>query len=362
MRSRRINENLIYFIIWLIVFSFPALRFRKEIDYDLAKLIIEWIKLTPILLIFFINNSLLIPRYLVSSKYTKYLLSMSLLILIVVLVFAHLVDDLDNLFSSDIVVKQPFHHFNFKENFDNVDQLKVSVPIYFFLERMIDMIVVSYIIVGFNVALKLVFRRKEEEKQIEVERGIYLETELTLLKHQISPHFFMNTLNNIHSLIDYDKDIAKDSIINLAKLMRHILYDSQGKKISLMKELNFIENYVDLMRLRHSDKVDIKFDIPKVFIDRTIPPLIFTSFIENAFKHGISYTMDSYIDISFNIAEEDLELIIKNSNPNNIVNKKHVGIGIENTRKRLDLIYGDNYYLNIEDNNKEYYLCLRIPL
>jgi LytS/YehU family sensor histidine kinase len=184
---------------------------------------------------------------------------------------------------------------------------------------------------------------------------------MAFLKNQVSPHFFMNTLNNIHALIDIDAEEAKDSIIKLSKLMRHLLYDSEEKLTPIKKEVEFIQSYIELMRLRFTDKVNIVVDIPEDIPDKSIPPLLFTSLLENAFKHGISYNQISFVKIVMSFSENRLNFIIENSNhPRD--REASSGIGIENTRKRLSLLYKDNFDLEILEEKEIYKVNLSIPL
>lgn len=217
-------------------------------------------------------------------------------------------------------------------------------------------------IVGFDTGLKLSVKWvQSEQKRMNAEKE-NVESQLAFLRNQVSPHFFMNTLNNIHSLIDFDKEQAKESIIQLSKLMRHLLYDSEIEKIPLQKEMSFIRNYVELMKLRFSEKVIINLDIPEKLPNKSIPPLLFTSYVENAFKHGVSYKYISFINISFSFTEDELTFDISNSQTPNEHVEEPSGIGIANSRKRLDLIYGTNYTLEIDDNKTEYSVHLNLPI
>jgi len=225
-----------------------------------------------------------------------------------------------------------------------------------------NFLIFSILLVGFDTGLRISFKlakTQQEKTRLEKEN---IGTQLAFLRNQVSPHFFMNTLNNIHSLIDVDSDEAKESIIRLSKLMRHLLYESEIEKISILKEVDFVKNYVDLMKLRFSERVKINLHIPDKIPDKTIPPLLFTSYLENAFKHGISYQNSSFIDISFFFTKENMTFDIRNSNLSPESREEHSGIGIENSRKRLDLIFGENYSLEIEDAKEEYHVQLTIPL
>ena len=186
--------------------------------------------------------------------------------------------------------------------------------------------------------------------------------QLVLLRSQVSPHFFMNTLNNIHALIDINTEEAKEAIIKLSKMMRYLLYETEAEKTTIKKEVEFLESYVDLMRLRFSENVRITLNIPSVIPERQLPPLIFTSLIENAFKHGISYKDASFITIELVFGEERMLLVVKNSKPPKGRTEEFSGIGIENTRKRLALLYGTSYHLDIIDSNNQFTVNLSIPI
>lgn len=230
------------------------------------------------------------------------------------------------------------------------------------LPPMISFMAISVLIIGFDTGLLISVKwARSEQKRIRAEKE-NMASQLAFLQNQVSPHFFMNTLNNIHSLIDIDTEEAKEAIIRLSKLMRHMLYDSQAALIPLKKEIEFIGNYVELMKLRFSEKVNINLHVPARIPEKSIPPLLFTSFVENAFKHGISYQESSHIDICFSNGSNQLLFVIKNSNPGKSNDEGPSGIGIENSRKRLDLIYGDSYSLEIEETSEEYSVSLKIPV
>ncbi|MCG8579781.1 MAG: response regulator [Bacteroidales bacterium] len=200
----------------------------------------------------------------------------------------------------------------------------------------------------------------EEKNKVE---ALFVESELAYLRNQVSPHFLMNTLNNIHALIDIDAEEAKGYIIILSKLMRHLLYESEREKNPIQIEVDFVRNYVELMRLRFIGKVDIKLTIQESLPSCFIPPLLFTSLLENAFKHGIGIHNKSFIHIDIKPEGSDFVFEIKNQIHNHNKNtNKHAGIGIVNTRKRLDLLYGGNYKLVITEDENIYSARLEVPL
>ncbi len=172
----------------------------------------------------------------------------------------------------------------------------------------------------------------------------------------------MNTLNNIHALVDIDPEQAKHTIEVLSKLMRYALYEGNKTMAPLQKELDFISHYIDLMRIRYTDKVCITLSLPPMVPDVQVPSLLFTTFVENAFKHGVSYQKESFIEVSLRVDEATQEInFCCNNSRKPAAEDKHGGVGLQNAKKRLQLIYGDEYELNVISNEEEYRLLLRLP-
>jgi LytS/YehU family sensor histidine kinase len=170
----------------------------------------------------------------------------------------------------------------------------------------------------------------------------------------------MNTLNNIHALVDIDAEKAKMTIVELSKMMRYVLYESSNKTILLSREIRFLNNYIGLMKLRYTEKVNIEVSMPVDFSDVQIPPLLFISFVENAFKHGVSYQSDSFIHVCMKLEGEQLLFQCSNSRSNKA--DEHGGIGLENIRKRLRLLFGESYVLSIDQLADSFNVLLIIPI
>jgi LytS/YehU family sensor histidine kinase len=227
-----------------------------------------------------------------------------------------------------------------------------------------DNLIIAFLVVAAGTTIKLLSQWLNEEgrrKDVEKEQ---LKTELALLRHQVSPHFFMNTLNNIHALIDINTENAKDAVIRLSTLMRYLLYDTAQGQTSLKKEMEFIESYIALMQLRFSKKVKITLDIPQNLPEIQIPPMLFISFVENAFKHGVSYQTDSFVLFRLDITDNQLNCVIRNSKHKNKekFDKSYSGIGLTNIKKSLELLFNKNYSLDISDTDKEFEVKLTIPV
>ena len=222
-------------------------------------------------------------------------------------------------------------------------------------------LVILLLMFGANLGIKGYFKsRKDQKKLIALEKE-NLEQQLEYLKYQINPHFFMNTLNNIHALVDIDPEKAKDTILELSKMMRFVLYEGNKHGVPLTREFDFIRNYITLMKLRYTDKVKIEVELPPEAPDKQIPPLMLITFIENAFKHGISYQRSSFIHIKVNTDGGKLHFACSNSKADK-PNQEKGGVGLANVKQRLHLLYDNNFTLNIQDKPDIYNVELILPL
>ncbi len=219
------------------------------------------------------------------------------------------------------------------------------------------------LLMGMNLGVKLYFRSQEATKAITQIEKHALERQLQYLKYQVNPHFFMNTLNNIHALVDIDPERAKASIVELSKLMRYVLYEGNNKLTPLSREVQFLRNYVQLMSMRYTGNVSISLDVPEVLPDSMLPPLLLVIFVENAFKHGISYRTKSFVEISLQPHGDRLLFSCRNSRPE-IKHDENMkgGVGLSNVRRRLDLLFPGNYTLDIKEQEDTYTVHLDIPL
>lgn len=219
------------------------------------------------------------------------------------------------------------------------------------------------LLMGMNLGVKLYFRSQEATKAITQIEKHALERQLQYLKYQVNPHFFMNTLNNIHALVDIDPERAKASIVELSKLMRYVLYEGNNKLTSLSREVQFLRNYVQLMSMRYTGNVSICLDVPEVLPDSMLPPLLLVIFVENAFKHGISYRTKSFVEINLQPHGDRLLFSCRNSRPE-IKHDENMkgGVGLSNVRRRLDLLFPGNYTLDIKEQEDTYTVHLDIPL
>jgi len=363
MVSTKSSENLIYIFIWLIIIAMPVFTMQGSGNVNWTKVFLDWIWIFPFILIFILNNSLLAPNLLFKKKNFQYLLFLTLSIVIITVlsdytkyIKEYLIGNPQQLGNSSSFLSNPSLPDNRVPPVRTFNKLSLT-------SRLTNNLILSFLIVGFNTAVKFVFKRQQEDQINEEQKKMHIQTELSFLRQQISPHFFMNTLNNIHALVDISAQQAKESIIRLSELMSYMLYESQTEKISVQKEVNFVKSYVELMRMRFTREVDIRLNIPSNLPKATIPPLLTISLIENAFKHGISYEDHSFVHISYSFTDHQMIFEIENSVHKVNSNKTNSGIGIMNTRNRLNLIYSDKYELIINQSpEKIFSVKLYLPL
>jgi LytS/YehU family sensor histidine kinase len=221
-----------------------------------------------------------------------------------------------------------------------------------------------FAIIALAVGLRNYMRSRRLKEQLKEQQQKHTEAELAWLKNQINPHFLFNTLNNISSLIQIDPDTAQDSIAQLSDLLRYAMYETDKPFVPLKGEIEFMQNYIDLMRLRHNDKLKLTTEWPVVPPSTLhLPPLLFISLIENAFKHGVSSNRPSLINIRLTTDGDTLSFTCQNTNyPKDDQNRSGSGIGLENTRRRLELMYPDRYTWDYGINNDgtEYHSCITI--
>ena len=335
IRNQFIGESTLYFLVWVLVFIAPFMNagLMSEEIADPRVSLLALLKILPFMFLFLLNH-LVLFRYLHQGRlrWIYYLVATALVVFIFLMI--------------EIYEQQ---------NSSKPDFIALAVFPWW------GNIIAGALMLGANNAITALYRnmrRDEDEERLQRQN---IQAEMYYLKHQINPHFLMNTLNNIHALVDIDTDAAKQAVIQLSDMMRYVVYDTGGNAISLKEEVQFIENYIELMRIRYTDDVKILYNRPELYNRRVeIPPLIFIVFVENAFKHGVSYDSDSYIYID--IKSEDGYVVGRFENSVNPTKRNSKpGIGLENVHKRLDLIYGDRYDLQIEERENNYCITLNIP-
>ncbi len=352
-------ENLIVFFIWLVILIVPIIIFYKENTLNWQEIYRTYRILIPFFILFLIHHYFFIPFFLFKKKIFSFILIN--IFALSIIGFGHYIYEKKFDKKEDHFDRKPITHSNIdsshlhKPQFHKPDK-KPPHPNFYFL--IFINAAIGLLIIGFDLGLRMIIKWSDFENEKAFLEKESINNQLAFLKYQISPHFFMNTLNNIHSLIDINTEEAKQVIVTLSKLMRYLLYESNEVTVPIPKEIEFLESFVNLMKLRFSEKVKISFAIEGEIPNKKIPPLLLISFVENAFKHGISYKQISFIHIELKISEKEFEFYIENSIIEKNNKQQHAGIGIENTKKRLNLIFGKNYKLDISSDDAKFKLKL----
>ena len=343
---------LLYATIWALVLISPYFRYMQDISPNgWSRMIGDWTSLFLLLMLFLINLFVLVPRLLFNDKRSQYFVIVGAMIFAVAVI---------SLIIHPIGPPQPPGMANPPGEIQP-DRPFELLPL---LGTILNNLITALLIIGSSTALELEYKWRSEQKLRKDAEKEQLTTSLALLRNQVSPHFLMNTLNNIHSLVEMDVAKAQDAIERLSTLMRYLLYDSAQSTIELKREIEFIHSFVSLMQLRHSDEVNVTVVVPEQIPTTLIPPMLFISLLENAFKHGVCYPLKSYIHFELQIEEASLHCAILNSKHKTPANSKgeYSGIGLENIQKSLKLLYGNNFRLDIQDKENEFEVNLTIPL
>lgn len=375
------NEKILYIIVWSVIAMLPiVLELWKLINGSepVWKSVVKWwVGMIPLILIFLLHNHVLIPQFLKRGRTVCYAAS----VCAILLTFGVLFFCLDSRMSEKRMKMPPPHHVENasvrppaplprphdglmppREPRSPHHPLGKQPPAMFPLPVLFKLLLVL-LTIGANAAVSLSFsynRQQADRKELENRR---LQEELKYLKQQISPHFLMNVLNNIHEMAEENIKEAQNMVLELSYLMRYVLYESENDMTTLAAELRFISSYVSLMRKRYIEElVTVKLDVPESCPESIrIPPLLFIPFIENAFKHGVSYNNETMIDVSLSEAKGKIRFCCSNTLQRKSDNDIKGGVGLANVRRRLDLIYGNDYSLHIDKAGQTYSVILIIP-
>jgi len=335
--TKRFLLHALFWLVNLIVIN-TIVYFVPEVDFwnYFNRLLIV---ITLVIGCSYIHLLVLIPKFFVAKKYGKYVLGF----LINISFFSFL-----KIFIKLSILKDPIDN-NYLEEISTAVTLMLFYCLFTFSMKTIK---------EWVTVQDITIRLRETEKQ-------KLEAELTALKAQINPHFMFNTLNNIYSLSLDKSDKTPALILKLADLMSYTLYECSEDRVNISKEIDFIKNYIELEKIRLKNGIKIHFDIAGNYENCRVAPLLFIPFIENAFKHGVNQRpQHPYIDIVFDFSKKRTVCFsIENSKPTTPeIRSNNKGIGIENVRKRLNLLYENRFNLELIESPEKYKVVLEIAV
>ena len=356
-------ETLIYVALWMLIFTAPAMNLYirmlndPTVGLDWSEVSEAWNFTLPFLAVFVAHDWILSQLLIKRHKVKQYLCAMVVLLAIftVVLTLAKPILYNGSTWLPATYADNTTMATLAQSGRNEMMPLLPGAPI--------DVVstMVALLMMGMNLGVKLFFKSENDAQELHEAERQNLEAQLAYLRYQVNPHFYMNTLNNIHALVDINPERAKTSIVELSKMMRYILYDGEREGVSLKRELTFLDNYIRLMMLRYASSVRIDVNVPKAVPDRLIPPLMLIIFVENAFKHGISYKGDSFVEVKVEITGDRLHFVCRNSKHDTAQPAEHGGMGLVNVRRRLDLLYGTRYSLETTDGDDCYEVRLEMP-
>ena len=284
--------------------------------------------------IFYINYIWLIKRFLFRRE-TRWFLLCNVLLILTMMGLVHLC-------MTYAIPDEMMKHPHPRPLRDEIGFHAINVAIY-------------SLVTGLSVAIRMTngwYQVEANQRELERERA---EAELSNLKSQLNPHFLFNTLNNIYSLIAFSPEKAQEAVHDLSRLLRYVLYESNQPLVPIEKDLDFLRNYIELMRIRLPRHVDLQTDIEAATPGVMIAPLLFISLVENAFKHGVSNSQPSFIQITIRQAGDAISCSIRNSYfPKTAGDKSGSGIGLSNLEKRLSLLYPECYHLAYGKEGENY--------
>jgi hypothetical protein len=359
----RLITILIHILIWGV---FGVMFLYQPLTSEVAMPVQFWVKqaivFAMLIFAFYINAYLLVPKFLLTNKTGAYFLCIIPLVGGIILLH----DLSDQWLHMGQVMDAAFHkHFAIEAQNMRIHRGGPPKKRNHGNDWNTIMLAVTALVLGTSTSITAIQKwQKDQQLRLELEQD-KVSSELSFLKAQINPHFFFNTLNNIYALTLINVETSRQAIHQLSRMMRYLLYDTQQGQTLLSQEIAFVKDYVSLMQLRLTPATKVILQIPDPLKDMPIAPMLFLPFVENAFKHGVSATQASYVSVIFNQEADKLTLTVKNSViKDNSISLDHSGIGLSNTRRRLDLLYHGKYQLNIDalTNEKEYVVELILDL
>jgi len=325
----RINKKhfLIHFLIWMTIIFVISIQLYS-ITGSIKLLFLYRIAVDVI--IFYLNYLLLVPLLLLKKKKLAYLFSVISLLSVSYYIFK-------------LLLPTPGFTPGFIRN----------API-------INVFTIILIIIGLTIRMYEEWIINDNtKKEIEAQKNL---SELEVLKNQLNPHFLFNSLNSIYSLTVKKSNDAPEAVITLSELMRYMLYEATNDFVPLQQEIDYIKNYIKLQRLRIANNENVKINIHGTISTQKIRPLLFISYIENAFKYGTDFKGNTEIKINISVKKNDLQFSCKNLIGNIDKKSNKLGIGMQNTKERLSLLYPKKHNLTIKEDNNDFIIKLNLNL
>lgn len=342
-------------LFWLFIFFFPVLMIT---DWETRPAVIDWRDIARVysplifsMFIFAINQTILIPRYFIRNKIVKYILLNFLLIGIF------------------FVLRELFFRFIIYSMHGSLSSVIFQEPnrrdLGGFVKFSIGFVLLTLVSCLMNISIRVTALHTKKANWARSRENAILKSELSFLKLQLSPHFLFNTLNNVAALIDIDSTKARTAVLQLSKMLRTILYDVDQETITIKEEIEILDKYLYLERLRFNENIECNMEVNIENENKRIIPLILMPLVENTIKHGINPRKKSFIHIRIEEKNGILLFHSDNSNfprPKQINSRTEGGLGLSNTLKRLDSFYNEHYQYDAYVENDIYKTFLKVDL
>lgn len=344
-----------HIIIWTIILVVPIYFISREGTFDYKPYFNYIFRIGIFIILFYANYLYLIDKFLFTKRFVLYAFTNIILIVVLALI--------QDWVSGMLMPPMPEMQFEIRPDMQakpmRMEGRRPGGP--HFMKYIIDYMSIVFVI-GLSVAIKTTTRWHRDSINFEKIKSVQLEADLRNLRSQLNPHFLFNTLNNIYSLIAINQDRAQDAVHRLSNLLRYVMYDNDQKFVPMDKELEFTQNYIDLMKLRLSSSVKIDITINAAGSKDPIASLMFITLIENAFKHGISNGENDFIDINILVDPgKGVLCTVENSlSEKENMEAHNSGIGLANLSKRLELLYPEKHEFTIEKRSNSFFTLLRI--
>ncbi|MFD3000710.1 sensor histidine kinase [Pontibacter toksunensis] len=343
---RNITQNrlLLHLVFWTMYLVFFGLLYGSYIDDYYNAFMVELVELPFKMGLVYFNMYYLMPRYLLQKRYLEFFVYLLLLMGMIgaLMQFVLIPFLIHPLFCPTTFAEDNLTFYRFTRNIVNINYV----------------VAITAVI----ALLKNWYSHQQAAQNLAKDK---LEAELKFLKVQIHPHFLFNTLNSLYSLTLKKSDNAPEVVLKLSGLMDYMLYDANAAMVPLQKELDYIQNYVALERIRYGERVDVSFTQSGSVAGKQIAPMILLPFVENAFKHGVSTeTKNAWVRIDVKVSDEQLVLLVENCKCGDRASRSTrdmaSGIGLKNLQRRLELLYEGQHNLEIEDEPDSYAAKLEI--
>ena len=334
-------QILIHVAVWLVMFLSPMMFINHGRGITSSQFLVMCTVPLSFIVVFYMNYLWLTPHHFTRGHHRFYIV-VNALVIVILGIWVHL--------------WVTYMHTLYDPDFRETDHW---LTIGFILRDIFNLTIAAAV----ATTIRLAMRWQKAETARKDAEAAQMDAELSNLRSQINPHFLLNTLNNIYALTAFDQSKAQDAIQELSKMLRYILYDCQEPMVPLKDEVSFLENYVNLMRLRLPETVEVTFQSSVVNPQMAVAPMVFISLVENAFKHGISPTEPSFVHIDIQADQQQITCDISNSNhPKTAADHSGHGIGLQQVQRRLELAYPKRYtwQRDVTDDGKVYHSRIAI--